>query len=357
MPLPRREPDKDDWVIFAADFLVDHLTPTGRVEILDTQYPESHMYLAGDLFPLLEAYALSNDHKYLDAARRILDYFRHNQDASGSWTLGFYHRGGEITTTLAGYGSFTELADKVVAAAPGWPLAGMRKYERLTGDEQYRPMARRAIDYLLGCWNEQWGFDDGFFRPLFKDVLNVLGLSLWQDVYPDVEPLLDRAMQFVTSSPRCWSASDKNWYVDVGGPDLAEVAGTLTAACALLETTGTRFVDSHVQPALERILASNQGRCAHNPAVLSYWPYREDRADVRSNVYMLLTMKLMDVITGVTNYRQTQRYRDVAAWLGTMRDEHGFLEYENCHDGTRGSHASPAQFLICYWVCGTYKWD
>ena len=47
MPPPRREPDKDDWIIFAADFLVDHLTPEGRVEILDAQYPESHMYLAG----------------------------------------------------------------------------------------------------------------------------------------------------------------------------------------------------------------------------------------------------------------------------------------------------------------------
>ena len=339
MPPPRREPDKDDWITFAADFLVDHMIPEGRVEILDTQYPESHMYLAGDLFPLLEAYALSRRDKYLTAARQILDYFGRNQAASGSWTLGFYHLGGERSTTLAGYGSFAELADKVVAAAPGWPLAGVRKYERLTGDEQYRPMVQKAIAYLNNCWHEHWGFDDGFFRPLFKDVLNILGLWLWREFDPRIEPLLDKAIRFLTESPRCWSEAEKNWFVDVGSDDLAEVAGTLTASCALLETTGTRFVDSHIQPALDRILASADGLCSHNRAVLSYWPYRADRADIRSNVYVLMAMKLMDVITGATAYQQRQRYQDLAAWLTTMRDEQGFLEYENCHDGTRGSRA------------------
>ena len=357
MPVERRELDKNDWILFAADFLVEHMTDEGRVEILDTQYPESHMYLAADVFPLLEAYVLSSEEKYLTAARKILDYFHRNQHACGSWTLGFYKAGGERTTTLAGYGSFDELRDKVVAAEPGWPLAGVRKYERITGDEQYRPMVRKAIAYLSNCWDEDWGFDDGFFRPLFKDVLSLLGLSLWRDIYPELDPLLDKALRFLTESPRCWRASDRNWFVDVGGNDLAEVCGTLTASCALLELTGTRFVESHVRPALDKILASKDGLCSHNPAVLSYWPYREDRADIRSNVYLLLAMKLMDVVTGTTQYRQTQRYSDLAAWLEGMRDEQGFLEYENCADGTRGSHASPAQFLVSYWVAGTYKWD
>ena len=270
MTTQRRESDKDDWILFAADFLVDHITDEGRVEILDTQYPESHMYLAGDLFPLLEAYVLSRRDEYLAAARRILDHFRRNQHECGSWTLGFYKAGGERTTTLAGYGSFDELRDKVVAATPGWPLAGVRKYERITGDQQYRPMVRNAIDYLSGCWNEHWGFDDGFFRPLFKDVLNLLGLSLWRDVHPELEPLLDNELRFLTESPRCWSDADKNWFVDVDSNELIEVAGTLTAACALLELTGTRFVESHVRPALDKILASKDGLCSHNPAVLSY---------------------------------------------------------------------------------------
>ena len=130
-----------------------------------------------------------------------------------------------------------------------------------------------------------------------------------------------------------------------GGP--AATVGAIVVAAGRSERMG----------GLDKILASADGLCSHNRAVLSYWPYRADRADIRSNVYVLMAMKLMDVITGATAYQQRQRYQDLAAWLTTMRDEQGFLEYENCHDGTRGSHASPAQFLVCYWVSGTYKWD
>lgn len=358
MLLQRREPDKDDWILFAADFLVDHMTAEGRVKIDDTQYPEGHLYLAGDLFPLLEAYALSKQDKYLDAARKILDYLRRNQVESGTWTVGCYDvSGAERTTTLAGYGTHAELAKKEAAAMIGWPLTGVRKYERITGDEQYRPMVHKAIACLQNCWNEDRGFDDGVFPPLFRDVLGLLGLWLWREIYPELDPLLEGQTRFLTESPNAWSEPDKNWYVDVGGTDLVEAAGTLTGSCALLELTGTRFVDSHVKPALDKILASQDGLCSHNPAVLSYWPYREDRADIRSNAYLLLAMKLMDIVTGTTEYRQTQRYMDLATWLEGMRDEQGFLEYENCADGTRGSHASPAQFLVSFWVAGTYKWD
>ena len=132
---------------------------------------------------------------------------------------------------------------------------------------------------------------------------------------------------------------------------------TFTGCCALLETTGKQFVQSHIQPALEGILNSREHACCHNPSLLSYWPYSQDRADIRSNVYLVLTMKLLDLITGQTAYRKTSRYKDVVSWLESMRDRQGFLEYQDCHDGTRGSHASPAQFLVCFWVCGTYKWD
>ena len=179
MPIQRRETDKDEWILFAADFLVDHMTDEGRVDIRDTQYPEGHLYLAGDLFPLLEAYTLSKQDKYLAAARRILDYLRRNQVESGAWTVGCYDvSGAETTTTLAGYGTHAELAKIEAVAMIGWPLTGVRKYERITGDEQYRPMVRKAIACLQNCWNEDRGFDDGVFPPLFKDVLGLLGLSL-----------------------------------------------------------------------------------------------------------------------------------------------------------------------------------
>ena len=161
MPLERREADKTDWVLLAADFLERHLTPEGRVDIRDGQYPESHIYLAGSLFPLLEAHQLSGDGKYLTAARRILDYFRRHQRSEGGWTSGYAAAGGERTATLAGYGSYRELADRLSASIPGWPLEAVRKYERTTGDPSYPPMAERAIQYLTGIWNDHWGFDDG----------------------------------------------------------------------------------------------------------------------------------------------------------------------------------------------------
>lgn len=357
MKSERREADKESWVLVAADSLLDHLRPDGRVEITDTQYPESHTYLAGDLFPLLESYRISNDEKYLNGARRILDYFRENQRDSGGWTFGFLEVGGERSTTLGGYGSYRELTDKVTAAASGWSMAAVRKYERITGDQSYRPMVAKAVGFLDSAWDDSWGFDDGTQRAIFKDALAIVGLSVWQDVYPRAEALLSKAIESVTTSPRFWNEREKNWVADVGGQEPGGAPVTCTMSCALLEAAGAEFAQSHARPALDAILAHTEHNCAHNRALMPHWPYRQDRADIRGNTYLILLMKLLDVTTGTTVYRQTRRYSKVASWLATMRDEQGFLEYENCRDGTRGSHASPAQFLTSFWVCGTYKWD
>ena len=357
MPCQRREIDKDDWILLAADFLLDHLKADGRIEIFDTQYPESHLYLSGDLFPLLEAYSISNGQKYLNGARRILDYLQRNQTSSGGWTFGFLELGGERSSTIGGYGSYHELSDKVTASSAGWPMAGVRKYERITSDQSYRPMVEKAIDFLDSIWNDKWGFDDGLFRATFKDALAIVGLMSWQDTYPEAKTLLSKTIGFVTENHRCWSENDKNWFDKVSGEKTAPAAVTFTISCALLEAAGSKFVKSHIEPALKRILVSNDYNCSHEPALLSFWPYRQDRADIRSNVYLLLTMKLLDAITDSPMYLNTPRYTKVASWLETMRDNQGFFEYQNCSDGSRGSHASPAQFLIAFWVVGTYKWD
>ena len=356
IPAARRESDRADWIPFAKDFLLDHLRPDGRIEITDTQYPEGHLYLGGDLFPLLDAYSTSNHQKYLDGARKILDYFSANQLPSGGWTYGCLEVGGERTTTVGGYGTYRDLAEKVCAHAPCWPMAAGRMYERLTGDERYRSLVDRAIDFLESIWDDQWGFHDGVVTATFKDKLAIVGLLHWRDVNPKADVMLRKTIDFVTSSPRCWNESDKVWSADVGGDKPAPVAGTAAMSCALLETTGTLFVDSHIRPALDQVLARKEYNCPHNPDLMSYWPVRTDRADIRSNAYLVLAMKLLDIVTGTTRYRQSPRYQRIASWLATMRDDQGFLEYENCKDGTRGSHASPAQFLICFWVVGRFVW-
>ena len=356
MTATRRESDKTEWIRFAADVLLNHLRPDGRIEITDTQYPETHLYLGGDLFPLLEAYATSKDQKYLDGARKVLDYFSANQLPSGGWTFGCLAEGGERTTTVGGYGTYREMADKVCAHSPPWPMAAVRMYERLTGDEAYRSLVIRAVSFLECIWDDQWGFHDGVVTAIFKDKLAIAGLSQWRDVNPKADMLFRRTIDFVTRSPRCWNGRDRTWWADVGGDKPAPAAGVAAMCCALLETTGTRFVDSHIEPAIGRVLARNEYNCPHDPDLLSYWPLREDRADIRSNAYLLLAMKLLDVVTGTTRYRQSPRYQRIASWLATMRDDQGFLEYENCGDGSRGSHASPAQFLVCFWVAGRFLW-
>jgi hypothetical protein len=354
----RLEHDRLDWIVFAADFLTSHLTPKGRIVIPDTEYPESHLYLAADLFPILEAYKLSGKRKYLAAASRILEYLRLNQTPSGTWTLGYaVDAGGERTHTVCGYGSYRELADKTSALIPGFPLAAIRKYERMTGDEAYRPTAARAIEYLAGTWNDEWGFDDGFFRSTFKDFLCACGLSLWQDVYPETEALVVRAVAAMTENPRWWNEEEKNWLSEVGSDQVAFPSATLMNCCALLETTGKRFIESHIRPAFERLLANTAIVSPGNRSVLTSWPFNQERASVRGNSLVLLLMKLLDIISGRTSYRQTTRHRELVEWIETMQDDQGFFEYQECQSGRRVGHASPAQFLISFWVCGTFKWD
>jgi len=355
-PAERREADKDEWVLHAADFLLSHMRADGRVEIVDTQYPEGLLYLAGDVFPLLESFVVSRDERYLVGARAALDCLRATQQVSGGWLHGFLEGGGERTETIGGYGTFSELALVPSVATTGWAMAAVRKYERIAQDCSYRPVVENAITYLESVWDDRRGFDDGPVRATFRDTLVIVGLSLWSDEYPLADSLLSRAVSFVTESPRCWSQHDVNWMSDVGGRQPAGVAGTTPMCCALLEATSTRFVKSHIQPALERILSDEEYHCSHNPALVNYRPFREDRADIRSNVYLLLLMKLLDRVTGTTGYSRSHRYARIAAWLETMRDEEGFFEYENCHDGSKGGHASPAQFLVSFWVCGTYGW-
>jgi DUF1680 family protein len=179
-----------DDALDACDFLIAHISDEGRYEVDERWGPEGDLYLYGTASTLVEAYRITGEKKYLEAARRVFDRLQRIQLPGGGWTLNLSTSGREFKVSerqrldswqvemLPAIGAFT------YAAA---------KYRRVTGDGRYNAMIERAIDRLLKVWDEKQGLfveqetkqrEQLRSDPKTYQAMFLLGLGQWQTWRP-----------------------------------------------------------------------------------------------------------------------------------------------------------------------------
>lgn len=83
----RVDHDRLNFALDTADFIVDRHDDDGAYRVSEHWGPEGEIYRAICVWALLDAYNVSNDRKYLDKSKTILERFKKRQCESGGWTI------------------------------------------------------------------------------------------------------------------------------------------------------------------------------------------------------------------------------------------------------------------------------
>lgn len=335
--LDRIDKDRLGQALDAADFLLEHLGDDGVIRIEDSWAPENPAYLSETPWVFLEAFKLTGDEKYRHGTTRIFDHMRDTQKPDGSWYRTIENANWILINGAVAY--------------------GVRKYEKITGDDSYRPMIDRAFSYMCSCWDSDTGFWEHIPRTRYEESICLLGLWSWRNIREEADRLAPKVVEHITTHPSIWDGEKKYWIPNglVKGRELATPSFTAITSCAILATTADQYASSHVKPALDHVLGNPLLKCDHIPG--GYHIGQEaylDEANVRGATALATAMKLFDLTTESTTFSSSSEYAKICAWIDGMKAEHGFYEYQSNSDHSRHAQGSPAQYIPCWWIFGQF---
>jgi len=340
-----------DDALGACDFFLEHLTPDASYEVDGRWGPEGESYLIDMSWAVLEAYRISGKQKYLEGARAIFDRFQRSQMPAGGWALKLGPDGLEFKAT--------EEERRVTWEREDLPLIGsvthaVAKYQRLTGDDRYNDVVERAVDHLLEFWDPESGSfleksDEHFVgmrsAPTSYQAYFLVGLSAWARWRDSLEPLMPKLVEYIRRNLESFD--------EYTMPFMRVFHMVL-----LMKHSALDYVVHEIKPRIDRLVTSPVFKCAK---IIGGYGHRDSyrgivntEANIRGSGAIAIAMKFHDLTTGTRTYRDSEAYREVAAWIDSMKAERGYYGYQTEYDGQRKGRGSPAQCIPCWWIFGEF---
>ena len=340
-----------DQALDACDFILEHLTPEGGYHVDESWGPEGVSYLSEIPAVFLEAYRITRGRKYLDGARTILDHLQSTQLSSGGWTSKIGPGGLEFIASAEERRLAEENEDLPLI---GTITYGVAKYRRLIGDGCYNGMVERALDHLLVLWDAEQGCfveqrDEVLMgmrsHPTAYQALLLLGLAAWRPWRESLESIVPKLAVYIRGGFESFD--------DEAMPFMRVIHAVL-----LMNHCSRDYVVNEIKPRLDRLIGSDVFKCA---GMVGGYGHRDGHrgivnteANIRGSGAVAIGMKFYDLTTGTRTYRDSDAYRDVAAWLDSMKAERGYYGYQTQSDKARKGRGSPAQIIPCWWIFGQF---
>ena len=315
----------------ACDYLVSRLQVDGSYLPEEGWGPESCSYWTESISTLTNAFRLTRDAAYTDAAKRIAEYLRKTQRRSGLW-------GADHRTDFPIFNRYTSrqqdlqynLEDEI--RGTGFVAMSLANYQDATGDRTYEDVVNYA---LSGVFRE--GVPE--LSHMTPDIL-LIGIHAWKGFNEEFmqyeKPLLDHMLDtFLPEAP------------------LKHLFFSALRSLALMQTAGLRVLESHIEPAIEMQLKREDILIPGIRGGLIHSGF-DPNANIRASGALAFWMRSVDLATGTDRYQSTETYRDLATWIDSQKDpQGGFFEVQKAEDFKRLGKGSPGQYIPCWWIFGT----
>ncbi len=332
------------------DFLLQHIASDGRYDVEELWGPESDLYMYGTISVLVEAYRITGEQKYFEGTRKCLDHFKASQLPSGGWTLKLAGNGREFKMSEDERRHSFECESIPITGAIAFAVG---KYRQATGDDRYDDMINSAIDHALEYWSEE---SESFVEDSQEHYTGLrsvsagyqahflLGFHTWQDYRPELRPTVTRLTETIR---RNFESFDESTMLFM----------RVLHAVLLMRSSPKEYVVNVIKPRLDEIVQSRVFKC---DKIRGGYGHRDGsrgivktEANCRGTTSVAIAMKRYDLTTKTSTYRESREYHDAAAWIDSMKDEHGYFEYQQESDMKPLGKGSPGQFLPCWWIFGT----
>ena len=174
-------------------------------------------------------------------------------------------------------------------------LFNLGLYHRVSGDDAVVAPARDAMARMF----DRWDYSEGSWLAMTPEFA-ALAVWAWEDALPEFSPRKDSTVK--------WVADTFVNAAPIDFPFASAVRMTL-----LLVTTGTKYLESVLEPGIEALLAEPSRRFDHNPNDFHHSAGTSDHVNNRANVAVALLMKSFDLAAGSQVYTLAPRFTNTSA--------------------------------------------
>jgi hypothetical protein len=199
------------------------------------------------------------------------------------------------------------------------------------------------MDHYQTIWDPPY-LKENSFVTFYSLSFALVGFHGWRDDYPAAAEMIEKITSLLTEGPVWWGYS----------PSKLAIVGV-----GLLTVHGSRYADSHIRPAIEKLLDAGLevfpgGYGMAIPDGRLWGEY----ADIRGTVPLMIIMKAYDAVTGTKTFTSREEYGRMVGWLERNReaaDGQGrpFYEVQKA-DGTWFGSGTPTCLLPVWWATGRF---
>ena len=191
----------------------------------------------------------------------------------------------------------------------------------------------------------------------YKAIEGLFNLLSRKKKFPaaDVPYLLDAIMYFFPNGKPKFSSIAVNKIWDM----FVEAYKTMPRDSLWEEIRGAQsYVEKYIKPKLDSYMQSGLFRSDDIPGG---YGHRDgvrgivtDELHMRSGIGLAYALKAYDINTGNDHYMSTKWYRELCAWIDSMKaDDGSYYEYETALDRKKYGKGSAGQYLPVLWILGT----
>ncbi|MCW7482145.1 hypothetical protein [Leptospira kanakyensis] len=344
--------DKENFhfALIAAKQLANKFLINGRYVAEESWGPEGNLYLAESAWALLDMFRITQEKLYLSAVAAILNELKRIQKPSGGWALELGRSGLAFTVTDEQRRITSEVEDLPPTVAT---LRTISEYYELCGDDSFMPMGKKAFEYLMDHWDNNYGsFLEKENSPLRKlrsnprayHLFSFLGIKYWEKHEPKkIKIILPTILNFI-----------KDTFESFDSETMPLIYGLHVAV--LLEHMDMNYIENSIYTRLRKHLMESKfaigeisGGYGHRDGLRGIV---KDEAHIRSACGVAIALKFYDLYTKTDTFRSTKEYRELAQWIIGMCNGKYFNEFQMTSTLQKLGYGSPGQYLPIWWILG-----
>lgn len=332
--VPRIDPDRIPQARGVCDFIVRRMDARGRYVPEEVFWFESIGYRSSLAAYLAVAGQLFNEDRYIQASRRMMDTVVEER-LGDLWPVGCWAEFPQYLALPVGWReTYLKVPDLRYSALT---VAALGICYQACGEKKWIEPARRALAALVVQWNFQR--EKAGALHLSFEVL-ALAISAWEKVLPEFAVHKTPILQWVLDT-----------FVETASKDFPFL--TMYRTMLVVGETGDKYIDSHLRPGIDALLAEPRWRCREDPRNFFHNQQTAGHVNVRGNGAVAIAMRVLDGAAGEQVYTQTEIYRHVSGWMdGLRRDDGAYYGAREHGEGRRFDLGSPAQYLPLCWMLG-----
>ena len=316
------------------DFTLARVLDDGRYHPISGLFAETTGYQAELAGTLAVAGRLLDRPEAIDASQRIFERLLHPLTrVDGLWGLDWWWDFPFELPPPADWRAQNTVVDPRYSAAMLWSLG---QYHRASGDESVVEPAEIAMTRLFSRY-DFLAENHAHMTAEFAAIATVM----WSHVLPAFmakgKPIIDWVIKSA---------------VEMARRDFPFFTAVRTAL--LLAATGTEHLETIIIPAFEAFLAEPRWRFDFDRQHFRHIADTDaTHVNIRANMAVGLTMRLIDVALDEPRYTETNLYEQLAAWSdGQKASNGGYYETWDPETGRRFGQGSPSNYIPLWWILG-----